>query len=130
MVLAPHRAYQPDIKALWDSGVCIKAMAHITGGGFLDNIPRVLPEGLGVEIDRSAWEVPAIFHLIQERGGVSDREMYHVFNMGIGLVVMVGQEQAQQALGAVPEAAMIGRVIPLEGSGSQVRLWRGDRASL
>ncbi|MGC9335770.1 MAG: phosphoribosylformylglycinamidine cyclo-ligase, partial [Anaerolineae bacterium] len=121
-LLTPHRAYLRPVEALWDQGVGIKAMAHITGGGFLDNLPRVLPLGVGVEIHRSAWDVPAIFQLIQARGGISTMEMYRVFNMGIGLVLVVAPEEVEAALSAVPEAAVIGRAVTWDGSGPRVRI--------
>ena len=73
-------------------------MAHITGGGFIDNIPRVLPEGIGVKINLGSWEVPALFTLIQSYGNVASREMYRVFNMGIGFVLIVPAEDSAHAL--------------------------------
>ncbi len=87
-LLWPHRCYSRAVLPLlvdegWEKTV--KAMAHITGGGFVDNIPRVLPPDVGVEIDRAAWAVPPLFRLIQDKGGVSETEMFRVFNMGIGL---------------------------------------------
>jgi phosphoribosylformylglycinamidine cyclo-ligase len=109
VLLTPHRAYLKELEALWAAGVQIKAMAHITGGGFTDNIPRVLPAGIGVHIDCKAWKVPAIFDLIQEWGHVDTMEMYHVFNMGIGMVLMVSQEQVKPALDALKEAVVIGQ---------------------
>jgi phosphoribosylamine--glycine ligase / phosphoribosylformylglycinamidine cyclo-ligase len=122
VLLTPHRAYLREVEALWDRGVGIKAMAHITGGGFLDNIPRVLPEGVGVEIDRAAWEVPAIFRLIETRGAIGEREMYRVFNMGIGLVVLVAPEEVEQALASVQEAVVIGQTIAWDERGPRVRI--------
>jgi phosphoribosylamine--glycine ligase/phosphoribosylformylglycinamidine cyclo-ligase len=122
VLLTPHRAYLREVQALWDHGVAVKAIAHITGGGFLDNIPRVLPKGVDIEIDRTTWEVPVLFRLIKERGGVADLEMYRVFNMGIGLVVLVTPEQLEQALDVVPEAITIGRAIASEGRESQVHI--------
>ena len=75
-------------------------MAHITGGGFVDNIPRVLPPGVGVKIDKAAWTVPPLFRLIQETGGVAEGEMFRVFNMGIGFVLIVAPEAADGRDGA------------------------------
>lgn len=92
-LLRPHRSYLRPLAAalpLFD----IHAMAHITGGGFYENIPRVLPSDCRVVIDRRAWEVPYIFRLIQERGNVPDPEMFRTFNMGIGMVVIVPREQS------------------------------------
>ena len=121
-LLAPHRAYLAEFDALINAGVRIKAMAHITGGGFPDNLPRVLPEGVGVTIDRSAWNVPPIFRLIQQRGQVSDDEMYRVFNMGVGMVVIVAPEDVEVTLAAVPEAIVIGETVTWDGQGPRVRL--------
>ena len=87
-LLAPHRSYLSALEPLLARGK-VRALAHITGGGFPGNLPRVLPEGLGARIRTSAWTVPAIFRLIRARGEVSDPEMYRTFNMGIGMVVVV-----------------------------------------
>jgi phosphoribosylformylglycinamidine cyclo-ligase len=87
-LLAPHRAYLGALEPLLERGK-LRALAHITGGGFPGNIPRVLPEGLGARIRLGAWEVPALFGLIQRGGGISDAEMYRTFNMGIGMVAVV-----------------------------------------
>jgi phosphoribosylformylglycinamidine cyclo-ligase len=123
VLLTPHRAYLGEFEALVDNGVTIKAMAHITGGGLIDNLPRVLPPGIGVEIDRAAWEVPTIFRLIQERGGVDEMEMYHVFNMGIGVVILVAEDQVDQAQAALSESVVIiGEAVTWDGNGTQVHL--------
>ena len=73
-------------------------MAHITGGGFINNIPRVLPDGIGVEILRSSWQVPALFQLIQNLGDMPELEMFRVFNMGIGYVLIVPADESERAL--------------------------------
>jgi len=92
-LLRPHRCYlRPMMEALQQFD--IHAMAHITGGGFYENIPRVLPSDCRVIIDRRSWEVPFIFRLIQEKGNVPDPEMFRTFNMGIGMVVIVPREQS------------------------------------
>ncbi|MGC8960500.1 MAG: phosphoribosylamine--glycine ligase [Chloroflexia bacterium] len=122
VLLTPHRAYLREVEALWAAGIRPKAMAHITGGGFPENIPRVLPEGLGVRLEVSSWEVPAIFHLIQKCGRVREEEMYRVFNMGIGLVLLLPPEEAEQACRILPEARPIGRVVPWDGSAPRVLL--------
>ncbi len=122
VLLTPHRAYLGAVEVLWQAEVQIKAMAHITGGGFVGNIPRVLPEGVGVRLDRSAWEVPAVFRLIQERGRVSEQEMYRVFNMGIGLVLLVPVPEVKRAQEVLPEAVVIGEVVPWLSGGERVRL--------
>jgi phosphoribosylformylglycinamidine cyclo-ligase len=122
-LLMPHRAYLKEFDTLVKAGVPIKAMAHITGGGFPDNLPRVLPPGVGVRLDTAAWEVPPIFCLIQKLGSVEETEMFHVFNMGIGMVILVGQEDVGRAQEALPEAVVIGEAVPWDGeSGLQVQL--------
>ena len=98
-LLWPHRCYAQSILPLLDlPNQPIKAMAHLTGGGFIDNIPRVLPERVGVQIDTRAWEVPPIFRLIQDKGQVSETEMFRVFNMGIGYVLIVSPKEAEEVL--------------------------------
>lgn len=98
-LLWPHRCYAPAVLPLLAlSPSPVKAMAHITGGGFVDNIPRVLPDGVGVRIDLSAWDVPPLFRLIQNAGHVSETEMFRVFNMGIGFVLIAAPEQAEETL--------------------------------
>lgn len=96
----------------------IKGIAHITGGGFTDNIPRVFPDGLGVEIDVNSWEVPPIFKWLQEQGGVDDAEMRRTFNMGIGMVLIVRKDAAERI---VSEESSYGKVYRLghivEGNG-------------
>jgi phosphoribosylformylglycinamidine cyclo-ligase len=87
-LLAPHRSYLSALEPLLERNK-IRALAHITGGGFPGNIPRVLPSGLGVRVRRGAWEVPPLFRLIQAGGEVSDEEMFRTFNMGVGMIVVV-----------------------------------------
>ena len=92
-LLRPHRSYLPVIRPLLGKGL-VKGMAHITGGGITDNLPRILPEGCGAGIDRSAWEVPALFKWLQRQGNVPDEDMLRTFNMGIGLIVICGRDDA------------------------------------
>jgi phosphoribosylformylglycinamidine cyclo-ligase len=94
-LLAPHRSYLPALEPLLERGK-IAALAHITGGGFPGNVPRVLPPGVGARIRRGAWEVPPLFRLIQRGGGVSDEEMYRTFNMGIGMVLVVAPQDLHE----------------------------------
>jgi len=122
VLLEPHRSYLSAIEALWAAGVEVKAMAHITGGGFLENIPRVLPAGMGVRLQAGAWEVPPVFALIRRLGGIDGREMFRVFNMGIGLVLVVPSVQAGRAVEALAGARAIGEVVPWSGSGERVAL--------
>ena len=88
-LLEPHICYYNRLKPLLKD---IKGMAHITGGGLVDNVPRTLPEGLAVRFDSTKWDVPPIFNLIQRLGDVDRDEMYHVFNMGVGMVVICAPE--------------------------------------
>jgi phosphoribosylformylglycinamidine cyclo-ligase len=122
-LLRPHRCYAAPILPLLAGGA-IHAMAHITGGGLVDNIPRSLPDGCGVEIERSAWNVPALFSVIQEAGDIPETEMFRAFNMGIGMVLIVDPEAAnslQSALqGAGETVYRIGSVV----RGRQAVEWR------
>ncbi len=88
-LLTPTRIYVKPVLSLIEKNVPIKGIAHITGGGFIENIPRILPGGLGVKIDTKAYPVPDIFKKIQKVGEVSEREMYNTFNMGIGMVLVL-----------------------------------------
>ncbi|GAP12950.1 phosphoribosylamine--glycine ligase [Longilinea arvoryzae] len=107
-LLAPHRCYlnlliglieQPDSP--------IRALAHLTGGGFIENIPRVLPQGLGAQIQRGTWPVPPLFQLIQRQGRIESSEMHRVFNMGIGMVAVVSPDRAAEVQSALPEETWI-----------------------
>jgi phosphoribosylformylglycinamidine cyclo-ligase len=91
-LLKPHRSYYKQLAGLIDRKK-IKGLAHITGGGFLDNIPRILPENVSVEIDRGTWEELPIFGVMQKLGNVEDHEMFRAFNMGIGMIVVCAAEE-------------------------------------
>jgi phosphoribosylformylglycinamidine cyclo-ligase len=108
-LLVTHRSYLPLVATAGP----VKALAHITGGGFFENIPRVLPKGLGAVVRREAWPVPPLFQLIQQRGRVAEAEMYHVFNMGIGLVAVVAPEDVRGVQASIPEETfVIGELVP------------------
>ena len=92
-LLLPHLSYLKPLDGLLDSGL-IKGLAHITGGGLTDNIPRILPEGTAVKIRKGSWPVLAVFDLLRELGNVSDSEMYRTFNMGVGMVIICAHENA------------------------------------
>jgi len=111
-LLEPHRSYYNQLKPLLP---LIKGLAHITGGGLIGNVPRVLPEGLVAKFDSRGWSVPPIFSLIQKRGNVGRDEMYRVFNMGIGMVIICSTDNAGNITRALPEAKVIGEVIKREG---------------
>jgi len=113
LLLAPHRSYLPVLQSsISNPQSSIKALAHLTGGGFFENIPRILPEGLGAVVRLGSWPVPPLFQFIQQRGEVETAEMYQVFNMGIGMVVIISPEEAhalQSALGE--ESCVIGELV-------------------
>jgi len=94
-LLLPHLSYLQPLDGLLDKGV-IKGLAHITGGGLTDNIPRILPEGTAVQIKSDSWTIPPLFELLHRLGNVSDREMYRTFNMGIGMVIVSSSTDADQ----------------------------------
>jgi len=94
-LLAIHRSYAPSLFPLLEEEK-IHALAHITGGGLPGNLPRVLPAGLGARIDTRSWEVPAVFRVLQEAGRVATNEMFRVFNMGVGMVVITSAERADE----------------------------------
>ncbi len=111
-LLEPHRCYYHQLKPLLPH---IKGLAHITGGGLIGNVPRVLPEGLTAQFDSQSWTVPPIFQLIQQKGNVDQEEMYRVFNMGIGMVVICSPQDADRLTKALPEAKVIGEVMEQRG---------------
>lgn len=111
-LLEPHRCY---FNALRGQLGRIKAMAHITGGGLIENVPRVLPEGLGARFDTRTWEVPPVFDLIAKRGGVPRDDMYRTFNMGLGMVVVCGPSEAQAVVAEVGGARVVGEVVRATG---------------
>ena len=97
-LLAVHRSYLSHIRQLWFAGIDIHGLAHITGGGLIDNPPRIFPAGLGATLNQGSWPILPIFGLIQQLGTIPDAEMHHVFNMGLGMLVIVPPEQAELAL--------------------------------
>lgn len=119
-LLAVHRSYLPHVQTLLNAGITVRGLAHITGGGVIDNLPRILPEGLGAVIKRGTWIEPPIFALIQREGKVSDAEMFHVFNMGLGMLVIVPEAQSVQAMDALPgDLFRVGEIV--SGVGVEVR---------
>lgn len=121
-LLAPHRCYLPDVQRLWQAGLDIRGLAHITGGGLIDNPPRILPDGLGMRLQRTSWPVPPLFRLIQQTGQIDDQEMAHVFNLGLGMLVVMPAEQATGALAALGDDAwLIGEITP-QGDGPRVEI--------
>ena len=96
-LLAIHKSFLKPVSKLLEKKIPITGMAHITGGGFQDNIPRVLPKAVNAEIDRASWEVPTIFKFLERQGKVDHDEMYRVFNMGIGFVVILPKKSLEKA---------------------------------
>jgi phosphoribosylformylglycinamidine cyclo-ligase len=107
-LLEPHRCYHSDLKSVLS---LVKGLAHITGGGFEGNMPRIIPDGLAAQINKDAWRVPPLFKLIQDHGKIKDEEMYRVFNMGIGMIIICSREHSAELTAALPEAVKIGIVI-------------------
>mgnify|MGYP001826848779 CR=1 FL=1 len=120
-LLAIHKSYLNPVKAVMKK-VDIHGMAHITGGGLYDNVPRVLPENVDAVFDRSTWKTPAIYEFIEEQGKVDHEEMYRVFNMGIGYVLMVSKNDTEKTLSILKankqRAIIVGEVVA--GSGRSV----------
>src|SRR5687768_1777357 len=114
-LLLPHLSYLKPLDAMLDTG-SIKGLAHITGGGLTDNIPRILPEGTAVKIRKGSWPVPPLFDLLRELGSVSDIEMYRTFNMGAGMVIVTARENVAAIKSHVNPCYEIGEVI--EGNGT------------
>jgi len=110
-LLRTHSSFLPQLGPMLDSGL-IKGLAHITGGGFLENIPRILPEGVSVEIKRGTWPEPSVFGLMQTIGNVSEPEMFRTFNMGIGMVMICSSSKLAETKNHLSECFEIGRVVP------------------
>jgi phosphoribosylformylglycinamidine cyclo-ligase len=115
-LLDVHRCYLREIDTLRAGGIDVRGLAHITGGGVIDNLPRILPGGVGARLVRATWHEPPIFALIQRTAAVSDREMFHVFNMGVGMLVVVPADQRDAARALLPELHAVGEIIPGDGS--------------
>ncbi len=103
-LITPTRIYVNALKSVKNAGVKIKACSHITGGGFYENIPRMLPEGVRAVVRKDSYEVPAIFKLLQEKGGIEEQMMYNTYNMGIGMIVAVSQGDADKAMKTIEAA--------------------------
>ena len=114
-LIAPTRIYVKALKEVKKAGIKIKGCSHITGGGFYENIPRMLPEGVVASVDKSSYEVPPIFKLMKKKGDISEEMMYNTFNMGIGMVLCVDGEDVEDTIAALKnagdEAFLIGRTI-------------------
>jgi phosphoribosylformylglycinamidine cyclo-ligase len=124
-LLRPTKIYARAVKALLERTE-VRALSHITGGGLPGNVPRVLPDGLGVRLDPKTWSLPPIFALVAEHGGVSTDEMRLAFNCGLGLVVVVAKDAAKDAIDALEKvgekAAIVGDVIETPGAEFEQRV--------
>ena len=118
-LIAPTKIYVKALKSVKDSGVTIKACSHVTGGGFYENIPRMLPDGVKAVIKKDSYEVPAIFKLLAEKGGIEEEMMYNTYKMGIGMVLAVDPSNVDTAMKAVREAGEIPYVIGYTEAGEK-----------
>ncbi len=118
-LLRPTKIYVKALKALKDAGVDIKGCSHITGGGFYENIPRMLPEGTAAAVKKDSYPVPPIFKMLQESGDIEEKMMYNTFNMGLGMVLAVPAAEAEKAVAVLKEAGedayIVGEVVSGEG---------------
>jgi phosphoribosylformylglycinamidine cyclo-ligase len=110
-LLRVHRCYYPQLKPALS---LIKGIAHITGGGFVGNIPRILPEGVAAHLKKRSWDILPIFKLIQKEGAIKETEMYQVFNMGIGITIVCSPRQVAKIVSILPQAKVIGEIIKRE----------------
>ncbi len=118
-LLAPTRIYVKALKAVKNAGIKIKACSHITGGGFYENIPRMLPEGIVAVVNKDSYEVPPIFKLMQEKGDITSQMMYNTFNMGIGMCVAVDKADVDKTLEAIKSAGDTAYVIGYTKAGEK-----------
>lgn len=129
LLMAPTRIYvKPLLELIRETGA-VKAMAHITGGGLLENIPRVLPKGAAASIDLTSWKRPAVFDWLQQQGNVDEKEMHRVLNCGVGMVVCVAADQAERAMAVLSNAGespwVIGTIEAADEAGELVVLRNG-----
>ena len=108
--MQPHLSYLPAVQPLIERSQ-VQGLAHITGGGLVDNVPRMLPDGFAARLDRSTWSAPPIFDHLVDAGSVAVAERYRAFNMGIGLVLAIAQQQANDVVDAIEGARVIGEVV-------------------
>lgn len=103
-LLAPTRIYVKALKSIKDAGITVKACSHITGGGFYENIPRMLPEGMHAVVKKDSYEIPAIFKLLQKKGDIAEEMMYNTYNMGLGMIVAVDPADVEATMEAIQKA--------------------------
>ncbi len=114
-LLEPTRIYVKALKAVKDAGVRVRGCSHITGGGFYENIPRMLPDGIRAEVKKDSYEIPAIFKMLAEKGNIAEEMMYNTFNMGVGMCLAVRPEDADKTIEAInaagEEAFVLGKAV-------------------
>lgn len=115
-LLEIHRCYLPEIRLMWDANIAIHGLAHITGGGVIDNLPRVLPSGCRALLRNGTWKIPPVFDLIQREGDISPVEMMRAFNMGLGMLVVLSPEEAGRAREVVDELCVVGEIVTGESA--------------
>lgn len=103
-LIAPTKIYVKALKSVKEAGVVLKGCSHITGGGFYENIPRMLPEGVCASVKKDSYEVPPVFRLLQKKGGIEEKMMYNTYNMGIGMVLAVDPEDVDKTMEAIKAA--------------------------
>jgi phosphoribosylformylglycinamidine cyclo-ligase len=126
-LMAPHPSYVGQVRSLLDAGL-VRGMAHITGGGLVDNVPRMIPDGLQAILDADTWTANPIFDYLVEQGSVPEEERYRVFNMGIGFVVAIRPDDVEMATALSPDAVRIGQIVAADAAGER-KIWlvRGNR---
>ena len=110
-LIAPTRIYVKALKSIKNAGVRVKGCSHITGGGFYENVPRMLPEGVRAVIEKGSYEVPAVFKLLASKGDIAEEMMYNTFNMGLGMVIAVDPEDKEKAVAAIEAAGETAYVV-------------------
>lgn len=110
-LIAPTKIYVKTMKMIKESGVKVKGCSHITGGGFYENIPRMLPDGITAVINKNSYEIPPIFKMLQKEGCIEEQMMYNTFNMGIGMVLAVAPEDTDKVLDAIAQAGETGYIL-------------------
>lgn len=110
-LLTPTKIYVKAMKSVKDAGVTVKGCSHITGGGFYENIPRMLPDGIRAVVEKDSYEVPAIFRLLQKKGNIEEHMMYNTYNMGLGMVLAVAPEDVERTMAAVGAAGETAYVV-------------------
>ena len=118
-LLEPHKCYYREVSPLLPK---IKGLAHITGGGFTGNLPRTLPKSVAAVVDKSAWEVPPLFSLLQRTGNIEDDEMYRVFNMGIGMILICDPADSARMMKKLPDSKVIGEIVKRKSNEEHTRI--------